>query len=85
MNGEVIEQLFFNNTKLSREHGIRLLAGNLRRALFPELRSRQYDNVNSKSTSRLSYGRRYSYNTNKQCNLKGVTQITIRETQTTVR
>ena len=41
VNGEVIEQLFFNNTKLSRERGILLLAGNLRRALFPELGLRQ--------------------------------------------
>ena len=29
VKGEIIDQLFFNHTKLSREHGIRLLAEEL--------------------------------------------------------
>ena len=65
LNGEAIDQLFYNNTKLSREHGIKLLAGNLRRALFPEVRSRQYDNIH-KPTSRPYHERPYSYSSNEQ-------------------
>ena len=34
-NGRVLYQLFFNDTKLSRNHGIRVLAGNLKRSIFP--------------------------------------------------
>ena len=39
-NGVVVSELFFNETKLSRDHGIPLLAGNLRRSLFPSLKQR---------------------------------------------
>jgi hypothetical protein len=41
VKGEIIDQLFFNHTKLSREHGIRLLAGNLKRSLVPGMKFRQ--------------------------------------------
>ena len=42
--GEINTQLFFNNTKLSRDHGIPLLAGNLKSCLFPSRQTRGHRN-----------------------------------------
>ena len=41
INGVINENLFFNNTRLSRDHGIKVLASNLRRTLFPNMQPKK--------------------------------------------
>ena len=67
--GEIIDQLFFNHTKLSREHGIRLLAGNLKRSLFPEMKFRQ--NQQDRFQVPMPYGRQNIHSDYPTRNMKG--------------
>lgn len=66
---EIIDQLFFNHTKLSREHGIRLLAGNLRRSLFPGMKFRQ--NQQDRFQVHMPYGRQNIHSDYPIHNMKG--------------
>jgi hypothetical protein len=69
VKGEIIDQLFFNHTKLSREHGIRLLAGNLKRSLFPEMKFRQ--NQQDRFQVPMPYGRQNIHSDYLTRNMKG--------------
>lgn len=69
VKGEIIDQLFFNHTKLSREHGIRLLAGNLKRSLFPEMKFRQ--NQQDRFQVPMPYGRQNIHSDYPTRNMKG--------------
>ena len=69
MKGEIIDQLFFNHTKLSREHGIQLLAGNLKRSLFPGMKFRQ--NQQDRFQVPMPYRRQNIYSDYPTRNMKG--------------
>ena len=69
VKGEIIYQLFFNHTKLSREHGIQLLAGNLKRSLFPGMKFRQ--NQQDRFQVPMPYRRQNIYSDYPTRNMKG--------------
>ena len=66
---EIIDQLFFNHTKLSREHGIQLLAGNLMRSLFPGMKFRQ--NQHDRFQVPMPFGRKNIHSDYPTRNMKG--------------